>query len=288
RFRGDIALLQSGLDCLEQRSGKPVLGVLPYLHDLHLEAEDALPPPVSAHPPAQARLRVIVPRLPRISNHTDFDSLRLHPDVELHFVGAGEAVSAADLIVLPGSKNVRADLAWLRANGWQDVLQRHLRYGGKLIGLCGGFQMLGQAIHDPLGLESEPGSSAGLGWLEIETELRAEKQLHRVEGQLALDGAPVRAYEIHAGISGGPGLSRPAVHLPGRDDGAISADGQVLGTYLHGLFDTRAACDALLRWAGWHGAESPDYEALREAGIDRIADAVETYLDWDKLERCFG
>lgn len=286
RFRGDIALLQGGLDWLEARSGKPVLGVLPYLHDLHLEAEDALPQPVAAF--SGSKFRIIVPRLPRISNHTDFDPLRLHPQLELRFIGMNEAIPPSDLIILPGSKNVRADLAWLRASGWEPVLLRHLRHGGKLIGICGGFQMLGRAIHDPLGIEGAPGSSTGLGLLDIETELCGGKQLHRVSGQLALEDAPVTGYEIHAGISSGPGLSRPVAHLDGRDDGAVSMDGQVLGTYLHGLFDVSAASTALLRWAGLDEPAALDYVDLREQGIERMADAVEKYLDWGKVDAIFG
>ena len=287
RFRGDLALLQPGIEWLERETGKPVLGVLPYLHGLHLEAEDALPrnlEPVTA----PGCLRVIVPVLPRISNHTDFDALRLHPQVALRFVGPDEAVPAADLIILPGSKNVRADLAWLRTHGWDKAITRHLRYGGKLIGLCGGFQMLGTAIHDPHGLESEVGSSAGLGLLAFETTLEREKQLHRIRGVLALASAPVQGYEIHMGISRGPALERPALHLDERTDGAISEDGQILGTYLHGLFDTPAACDALLAWAGLEAPQSPDHIARREAGIERLADAVEQHLDMRMLEQLFG
>ncbi len=287
RFRGDLALLQPGIEWLERETGKPVLGVLPYLHGLHLEAEDALPrnlePVITPE-----HLRVIVPVLPRISNHTDFDALRLHPQVALRFVGPDEAVPAADLIILPGSKNVRADLAWLRAHGWDKAITRHLRYGGKLIGLCGGFQMLGTAIHDPHGLESEVGSSVGLGLLAFETTLEREKQLHRIRGVLALASAPVQGYEIHMGISHGPALERPALHLDGRTDGAISEDGQIFGTYLHGLFDTPAACDVLLAWAGLEAPQSPDHIARREAGIDRLADAVEQHLDTRMLEQLFG
>lgn len=282
RFRGDIALLQPGLDWLQQRTGKPVLGVLPYLMDFHLEAEDAIDPRQSAK--AAQTLKVVVPVLPRISNHTDFDPLRLHPQVELHFVGPGAAIPPADLIILPGSKSVRADLAWLRANGWDAAIQRHLRYGGKLLGICGGLQMLGERIADPLGLEGPAGESAGLGLLAFDTVLQAEKQLRNVQGRLCLDNAAVRGYEIHAGVSSGPALNQAAVSLDdGRLDGAISADGQVLGTYLHGLFETPAACTALLRWAGLEQVEPVDYHALRERDIERLADLVETHLDTRRL-----
>ncbi|MDR3445120.1 MULTISPECIES: cobyric acid synthase [unclassified Dyella] len=282
RFRGDIALLQPGLDWLERETGKPVLGVLPYLHGLQLEAEDALPREAAFK--ANARLRVVVPVLPRISNHTDFDALRAHPDVEFQFVGANESHPAADLIVLPGSKNTRADLAWLREHGWNETLARHLRYGGKVIGICGGFQMLGGFVHDPQGIESTPGSSNGLGWLQMETTLEARKQLRRVEGKLVLEGAKVSGYEIHCGVSRGEALSRPASILgSGELDGALTDDGQILGTYLHGLFDEPQALAALLDWAGLRGAVPLDMHKLREASIDRVADAVEAHLDTTAL-----
>ncbi|WP_126463986.1 cobyric acid synthase [Sulfuritortus calidifontis] len=289
RFRGDIALLQPGLDWLERETGKPVLGVLPYLAGLHLEAEDALPPsPFGAGDGGVGKIRVIVPALPRISNHTDFDPLRLHPQVDLRFVGPGETLPPADLIILPGSKSVRADLAWLRAQGWEAAIARHLRYGGKLIGLCGGYQMLGEAIHDPHGIEGEPGSSAGLGYLAMQTVLAPEKQLRNVCGRLVLNGAEVRGYEIHAGVSRGPALARPALMLDHGPDGAIGDDGQVLGTYLHGLFESSAACAALLAWSGLREVLPPDYQALREQAIDRLADCVAEHLDTRRLAGLLG
>jgi adenosylcobyric acid synthase len=277
RFRGDPALLQPGLDWLTARTGKPVLGVLPYLHGLHLEAEDTVAR--SGPAKAEAMLRVVAPVPPRISNHTDFDPLRLHPQVDLRLIGPGEAIPPADLVILPGSKSVRTDLAWLRAQGWVEYLQTHLRYGGKLLGICGGFQMLGEAVHDPHGLEGLPGSSPGLGYLAMATGLKQEKQLHRVQGRLTLDDVEISGYEIHAGISAGPALAQPLVRLDGRNDGAISADGRIIGSYLHGIFESREACDALLRWAGLDQPRTLDYGALREAGIDRLADAVEASLD---------
>ena len=285
RFRGDLALLESGLDWLERRTGKPVLGVLPYLHGLHLEAEDAL-----CHNDAapEGQLRVIVAVLPRISNHTDFDPLRLHPQVAFRYVGPGEPIPPCDLIILPGSKSVRADLAWLRAQAWEQAILRHLRYGGKLIGLCGGFQMLGQTIHDPLGLEGEPGSSPGLGLLALATKLERDKQLRNVTGMLVLGDATVTGYEIHAGVTRGEALMRPAVYLDGGSDGALSKDGQILGTYLHGLFESTAACNALLRWAGLDNPQTPDYHAMRETHIDRLADACEMHLDLTAITRLLG
>lgn len=283
RFRGDIALLQPGLDWLEKETGKPVIGVLPYLHGLHIEAEDAVPS-VGQKSDATGKLRVIAPVLPRISNHTDFDALRLHPQVDFRFVGAGEPISPADLIILPGSKSVRADLEFLRAHGWQAAILRHLRYGGKLLGICGGFQMLGKTLHDPHGLEGTPGSSAGLGLLEMETTLEAEKRLTNARGQLVLEHAAVNGYEIHMGVSQGAALQRPLLHLESGPEGAVSEDGTIAGTYLHGLFDHPDACRALLRWAGLHEAAEFDYSAQREAGLERLADALEKHLDWRLLE----
>ncbi|WP_439894716.1 cobyric acid synthase [Pseudomonas syringae] len=287
RFRGDIALLQPGLDWLEARTGKPVVGVLPYVMDLHLEAEDGLDERQTDK--VEQVLNVVVPVLPRISNHTDFDPLRLHPQVNLQFVGPGQAIPPADLIILPGSKSVRSDLAYLRANGWEDAIQKHLRYGGKVMGICGGLQMLGEQMHDPLGLEGAAGSSPGLGLLAMSTVLESEKQLRNVRGRLMLEDAEVSGYEIHAGVTTGVALEQAAVRLDdGRCDGAQSADGQILGTYLHGLFESPAACSALLRWAGLRDVQEVDYHALRERDIERLADLVEKHLDGTLLRQLCG
>ncbi len=290
RFRGDIALLEPGLEWLTRETGKPVLGVLPYLQNWHLAAEDAV---ATAQPvPAANALRVVVPVLPRISNHTDFDPLRLHPHVDLRYVGAHETPPPADWVILPGSKAARSDLAWLREAGWEAYLQRHLRYGGKLTGICAGLQMLGECIADPFGLEGEPGSSPGFGLLALTTTLAPAKTLANVSGRLVLDDAPVTGYEIHAGVTQGPALQRPAMHLATaaglRPHGACSEDGQILGTYLHGLFDNPQACNALLQWAGLGTAAAPDYPALRETDIERLADALEAHLDMTGLLRSAG
>ena len=287
RFRGDPALLKPGLEWLEQRTGKPVLGVLPYLSDFHLEAEDA----IDARQPAKADdvLRVVVPVTPRISNHTDFDPLRLHPQVDLRFVGSGEPIPPADLIILPGSKSVRADLQFLRAQGWEAALQRHLRYGGKLLGICGGLQMLGKIIADPHGLEGEAGESRGLGLLDYATVLEPDKQLRNMRGVLTLDETPVSGYEIHAGVSTGKALEQPALRFAdGSADGALSDDGQIMATYLHGLFESHTACATVLKWAGLAAVRPFDYQALRERDIERLADLVEAHLDTRRLRELCG
>ena len=278
RFRGDMRLLESGLKWLEEQTGKPVLAVLPYLHGLHLDAEDA----VQAGQEKKGVFRIVVPVFPRISNHTDFDSLRAHPEVDLQFIGPGQALPPADLIILPGSKHTEADLAWLRAQGWEAALSKHLRYGGKIIGICGGFQMLGTSISDPLNLEGSAGSASfanGLGLLEMTTLIGAEKRLAQVSGHCAFADAVVSGYEIHMGVTQGVALDRPAFYVDGRPEGAISADQQILGTYLHGLFDHPAACSALLRWAGLDSATTVDLAALRDVSLDRIADAAEPLLN---------
>lgn len=287
RFRGDIGLLQPGLDWLEERTGKPVIGVLPYLHGLHLEAEDAI-----SREKVEATgesLRVVVPVLPHISNHTDFDPLRLHPQINFSWVAPGEVPPAADMVILPGSKNVRSDLDWLRAQGWEDYLARHMRYGGKLMGICGGLQMLGKAVHDPHAIEGAPGSSAGLGYLDYTTTLQSHKQLHNVQGRLALTNDPVRGYEIHAGVSEGGGLQQPFAQLDdGRSDGAISGDGQVMATYLHGVFEVPEALSALLQWAGLRAPQAFDYHALREQNLERLADTLEAHLDMQRILQLLG
>ncbi|TAK88465.1 MAG: cobyric acid synthase [Betaproteobacteria bacterium] len=282
RFRGERALLQPGLEWLERETGKPVLGVLPYLAGLVLDAEDALPErQVSSEQPA---FRVAVPVYPRISNHTDLDALRLHPGVEVRFVGPDEPLPGADLVVLAGSKNVRADLDFMRQQGWDEALLRHLRYGGRVIGLCGGMQMLGAWIHDPQGVEGSAGSTPGLALLKLETTLEAHKQLRNVEGALCaeLGAATFAGYEIHMGVS--RGSERPAAIVNGEPEGALSADGRILATYVHGLFDSPEACAALLRWAGFRQASGVDLAALREQSIERLADCVEANLDLKALE----
>ena len=279
KFRGDIALLEPGLDWLEERTGKPVIGVIPYLPGLHLDAEDAIAAEQILDTELP-QLRVVVPVFPRISNHTDFDALRLHPQVDLHYVGPDGDKPAADLIILPGSKNVRRDLQWLRDNGWDEAINRHLRYGGKIIGICGGYQMLGTQVSDLHGVEDAPGVSTGLGLLEMTTNLEQHKQLRQVRGTLSLTGGNIEGYEIHCGASLGKALERPVVTLDdGRTDGAISKDNQVLGTYLHGLFDHPDSSAALLAWAGLETTQVVDQREIRETQLNRLAAELEEHLD---------
>jgi adenosylcobyric acid synthase len=287
RFRGDLGLLEPGLDWLTERTGKAVLGVLPYLHGLVIDSEDSIG---SRGTSDSGALNVIVPILPRISNHNDFDPLRLHPKVNLQFIGPGQTIPPADLIILPGSKSTRADLAWLHAQGWSQAIDKHLRYGGKLLGICGGFQMLGERVDDPSGLEGEAGSSIGLNLLAMTTTMLAGKQLKEVRGTLHLPaetptmGAAFSGYEMHNGVSQGAALLCPLTCINGSNEGAISADKQIAGTYVHGIFDQPAACDALLQWAGLAvSGAAVDYQQHRLEQLDRLADQVEQHLDTDWL-----
>lgn len=284
RFRGDIALLESGLRWLEQRTGKPVLGVVPYLTDFFLDAEDAISTAQAGASAEQAQLNVVVPVLPRISNHTDFDALRMHPEVNLQFISVEQTCPPADLIILPGSKNVQGDLNALKQAGWERTLLNHLRYGGKLMGICGGYQMLGQTLADPQAVESDTQRSAGFGLLDVNTILHPEKQLKQVNGEIISPAVSdtataISGYEIHCGVTEAASGLQPFARLEsGLHDGAISADGQVLGTYLHGLFDNTETCDALLHWAGLQSAAAVDLAAIREQQLDRLADCLEQHL----------
>ncbi len=303
RFRGDIKLLESGLDWLEERSGVPVLGVLPYIHNLHIEAEDAinLQQELNTEDGYQ-QLKVVVPAYPRMSNHTDFDVLRLHPQVDLQFVKDIKLFKGADLIVLPGSKNVRGDLQWLKDEGWDKAILRHLRLGGKVLGVCGGYQMLGQWIHDPEAIESQAGSSAGLNLLELDTTLTGNKTLRNVQGTscanpvFGAQSVNVTGYEIHAGVSEGRSLDNPLFQLIHTEDpaskrfaeGSTNEDQTVIGSYVHGLFDQPALLDKLLSWAGVKKQSSFDYPAFREQQIDRLADEVEAVMPLSMLQHLLG
>ena len=276
RFRGDISLLEPGLEWLEQKTGKPVLAVLPYLHGLMLDAEDA----IQMDQQRSGKFKIIVPAIPRIANHTDFDALRAHPEIDLQFIGPDHPIPAADLIILPGSKNTRDDLNFLKQRGWQAVLEKHLRYGGKVLGICGGYQMLGQLVSDPHGVEGLAGDSDGLGLLDITTELTKEKRLQQVHGHCIFNSshaAKVTGYEIHMGITYASSDTTPAFKLTDengtQEEGTVSPDNQILGTYIHGLFDHPEACQALLAWAGLQTDVVVDLNALREQSIDRVADA---------------
>ena len=280
---------------------------------LHLDSEDSvsLSPSVEGSPDnslkssaavKRAALKVVVPIYPRVSNHTDLDPLAAHPQVDLQLAGPSIANSAiahsTDLVILPGSKNTRADLAWLKQQGWLPYLQKHLRYGGKILGICGGLQMLGKTIHDPQGIEGLAGSSDGFGWLNIETELLAEKTLKNVSGTLALPNqtpCDIQGYEIHAGLSiaSATNDNNHSHHsIISTDDqhlcGLLSADQQIMASYWHGLMDTPEALQAILRWAGDGDFDRVDYQVLREQSLEVLAASVEEHFDWQKLSQALA
>lgn len=286
RFRGDSSLLQTGIDWLEHKTGKPVLAVLPYLHDFYLDAEDsvAFTPNKENKKP---RFSVVIPQLPRMSNHTDFDPLLLHPDLSVQFAKDPGKCQPADLLILPGSKSVIADLCWLDKQGWVAYINRHLRYGGKVIGVCGGYQMLGKTIRDPQGLEGKPGARQGLGLLELETTLHASKKLQQVQGVWLLDDTPIAGYETHAGITTGAALDNPAMLVAGQAEGALSADNLIMGTYLHGLFDLPAASLAVLNWAGCSLSKTIDLNRERETSINLFADTLADHFKFHLLEHLY-
>jgi len=292
RFRGDISLLQGGLDWLEEYTGKPVLGVLPYLHDLALDAEDAV---AIDNNVTDASINIAVLLLPHISNHTDFDALRLHPNINITYVRHTQAIPAVDLIIVPGSKNVLSDLAFLKNEGWDQQIKRHLRYGGKVLGICGGMQMLGNTISDPNGVESSLGQVTGLALSDFDTILGGQKVLSRVSAVLNLNEQQVACdgYEIHAGISQGQALNKPLIrfnkHPNGfKTDGFISDDNAIAGTYLHGLFDNAAATELLLKWL------KPDCEISgisinehRERQLERLAEMCQTHLNIEQIIKIY-
>lgn len=292
RFRGDITLLQDGLDWLEQQTGKPVLGVLPYLHGLHLDAEDAVSVNDAQHKAHEDHkvLKVVCPLLPHISNHTDLDPLIQHPQVDFQWVKHNEPIPAADLVILPGSKSVAFDLDWLQNHTshqtWLPYLHKHLRYGGKLIGICGGLQMLGQTILDPHSIESDQHVIPGLGLMNYTTTLQPQKKLINRNGLLQLPGlvaAEIAGYEVHQGITDFSQYSHAIEWANGEVDGAISDDDQILVSYCHGLFDLPKALKTLLNWAGLVDAEAFDLNQQREQQLDRLADCLERHLKMESL-----
>jgi adenosylcobyric acid synthase len=220
----------------------------------------------------------------RIANFDDLDPLIAEPDVEVTFVAPGKALPGdADLVVLPGSKATLADLASLRFEGWDVDIAAHVRRGGVVLGLCGGFQMLGTAISDPQGIEGPADRASGLGLLDVETELTGDKTLTEAAGTDLDNGAPVRGYEMHVGKTSGPGLARPMITLADRDDGAVSADGKIMGCYLHGLFASDPFRHAFLGRLRARISSGFAYEAEVERVLDDLADHLEAHLDLDSL-----
>jgi len=284
KFRGDAALFAAGMERIALATGWQALGLVPYFADARLlPAEDGLA--LEQNRPARlgARIRIAVPILPHIANFDDFDPLEAEPAIEIVRVRPGTALPGdADLIILPGSKATIADLAALRAAGFDLDIAGHRRRGGTILGLCGGFQMLGRMIADPNGIEGPPAAVDGLGLIDVTTTLAAEKRLEAVSGTTS-NGAPFAGYEMHMGVTAGPDCARPfARFADGSPEGAISADGRVMGTYVHGLFaDDRQRAAWLARFVG--GDVSVAYEDLIEQTLDALAAHLAAHVDIDRL-----
>ena len=284
RMRGDVSLFGDGMEEIARHTGWPALGLVPYFEDARrLPAEDAYELGERRHRHSNGKIRIAVPLLPRIANFDDFDPLGAEPDVDVVMVKPGSPLPVCDLIVLPGSKATIADLASLRAEGWDIDIAAHVRRGGHVLGLCGGYQMLGRTIADPQGIEGAKGSVTALDLLELDTEIVGEKTLTQVAGVTVTDGVPVKGYEMHIGITAGPDLARPLVRFDdGRTDGAISADGRVAGTYVHGLFaDDRQRAAWIARLGG--APASFSYETSVEKTLDALAAHLEAHIDVDRL-----
>jgi len=290
KFRGDPALFDPALSVIADRTGWPSLGLVPWFADAaRLPAEDAasLAQRAGTGGGQDRPLRVVVPQLSRIANFDDLDPLAAETDVDVLFVPPGRSLPLdADLILLPGSKATIADLAFFRAQGWDIDLAAHVRRGGRVLGVCAGYQMLGTEVADPMGVEGPPGAVPGLGWLNVATEMAGDKRLCQIEGHGL--GQPVQGYEMHMGVTEGPDRTRPLLTLAGRPDGAISSDGRIMGCYLHGLFAQdgfRRAFLALLR----PGRNSDlAYEATVDAVLDNLADHLEAHVAIDRLMAIAG
>jgi adenosylcobyric acid synthase len=283
KFRGDPSLFAPALEIIGAHTGLSCLGVVPWFAQAGLlPAEDGASLKTGAR--AEGPVRIAVPRLPHIANFDDFDPLAAEPDVALHYLAPGEALPGdTDLVILPGSKSTIADLAFLRVQGWEVDLAAHLRRGGRILGICAGYQMLGRRIGDPDGVEGQKGGSApGLGLLEVETLMAGAKTLALVTGQDG-SGRPVRGYEMHMGVTDGPDRARPFLTLKGRPDGALSRDGRVAGCYLHGLFASDEFRHGFLAEFRPERSAGSAWETTIEDTLDALAAHLTRNIDLDAL-----
>jgi adenosylcobyric acid synthase len=285
KFRGDPSLFDEGRAQLRALTGWRDFGLVPYFANVdRLPAEDALALETARAKSTSASVRIVVLAYPRISNFDDFDPLRLEPNVEVEFLTLGQPIPAdADLVILPGSKATIADLKALRSCGWEIDLKAHARRGGMVLGICGGYQMLGSRVSDPDGIEGAPTTCEGLGLLDVETQLTGDKMLLEVSGTGSAAGTAFRGYEMHVGRTSGDDCVRPMFRFAdGRDDGATSADGRISGCYIHGLFADDGQRSFWLRRLG-AGRSDLNYDTLVEQTLDELALHLERHLDCDAL-----
>ncbi len=280
KFRGEPSLFDSGVTAIEDRTGWPCNGVVPWFAQVRdLPAEDALD---LSENTSHGKLKVAVPVISRIANFDDLDPLRMEADVSLEFVLPGEVLPVdADVVLLPGTKSTIGDLAFFRAQGWDIDLYGHVRRGRQVLGICGGYQMLGNRIADPDGIEGKPGVVEGLGLLDVETILTAHKETTEKTGRHIPSGESVTGYEIHVGRTSGPDCARPFVDHGDHVDGAISQDGQISGCYMHGIFGSDTFRAAFLKEFG--AVSQLGYEHRVEDALDALADHLEEHLDLDAL-----
>ncbi len=285
RFRGDARLFDGGIDIIAERTALPCFGVVPFFPDAsRLPAEDSVAIGRDREHKPHAAIRIAVPVLSRIANFNDLDPLIAEPDVDLIFVQPGSAIPGnADVVILPGSKSTIADLLFLQDQGWDADLFAHLRRGGWVIGLCGGYQMLGKGISDAFAIEGDRSSIQGLGLLDFETKLGRSKMLADRQGRELTTGQRVSGYEMHMGSSVGPATRRPMLDLATHTDGAISDDGRVMGCYLHGLFDADDFRHAFLARVKQRRFSGISYEAGIESALDALATHLEAHLDLDAI-----
>ncbi|MFN4202203.1 MAG: cobyric acid synthase [Tabrizicola sp.] len=283
KFRGDPRLFDDGYRLIEQRTGWPGLGVIPWFGDAHkLPAEDAAD---LGGTRGTGSFLIVVPHLNRIANFDDLDPLAQEPGVTLKIVKPGQPLPVeADLIILPGSKATIADLAHFRAQGWDIDLAAALRRGARVLGLCGGYQMLGREIADPQGIEGKPGSVPGLGLLDLTTTMTPDKRVSETEALHPASNTRVRGYEIHLGRTEGPDRARPLFTVNGQPEGAVRADGRVMGSYLHGMFTEDAFRRAFLASLGATPGNA-GYDRTVEQTLDALADHLARHLDCDRLLR---
>ncbi|MGN6471913.1 MAG: cobyric acid synthase [Rhizobiaceae bacterium] len=283
KFRGDVSLFDGGLAAIGHYTGWPCFGVVPWLKEAaRLPSEDSVVLERLAEGQARA-LKVAVPMLSRIANFDDLDPLRAEPAVEVVFVPPGTRLPAdAGLVVIPGSKSTIADLAHFRANGWDRDLAAHRRRGGHIVGLCGGYQMLGRRVSDPQGIEGDMREAEGLGMLDVETVMEPQKTVRNTGAWSVRFDTPLEGYEIHMGRTTGPDCLRPVARVDGGGEGATSPDGKVFGTYLHGLFGADGFRRRFLESLGVRAGELA-YRSVVESALDGIADALEEHLDCDAL-----
>ena len=299
KFRGDISLFEDGVHILEEKSQVPVLGVVPYLHGLFIPEEDAvaLENPFAAPVPTAAEVEIVVIHLPRIANFDDFDPLANEPGVRVRYVDGPEQIGNPAAIIIPGTKSTVNDLDWLRSRGFDEAIQRHAQNGGAVVGICGGYQMLGETVYDPGNVESKLDSAPGLGLLPIETVFAGDKATHQASAQVrngpgwfaGLEGQTVSGYEIHMGRTHSDSSWLEIVERGGQSvqvaDGAASAEGKIWGCYVHGLFANENLRRAWLADLGWKGEQAEGNTNPFAASLARLADTLESTLDMELLEK---